>query len=303
VAVFYFHRTLSDATPAGDWRRVLGHPTAGELRAKIAYFKQHFELIGVRACVDLLARREPLRDNYAVLTVDDGYRDFRSQLLPVLEDLGAPATLFVCTGAVASGQTWFDPVYRLIEQVKGDRLWVPWMDRRVAFGDVLHRGLTVEHVLLPYLKRLRPACRQEQLEALYRANGIVPESNPADALCTVDDLRALSRSPLVELHLHSHQHQVFETLSEGELTRDLSACKEFFDQQLGLKTDVLSYPNGTCKPSQWPILTALGVRHAFSTQPGYELPSSSNPMALRRNSFGDETMDEFRWRVMQLLRQ
>lgn len=299
---FFFHRALADATPAQDWRRLLGHPTVAQIREKLVYLKRFCRLISVGEYLKLIDDRQPLKENVAVITVDDGYRDFRTKLLPLLEEQAAPATFFVCSGAIESGTVWYQEMYNLIDRVPGHRLDVPWIGRTIHFGDARHRVLTVEYGLLPYLKTLKPQDRHERIEAIYRGNGLRPELNPSDAFCSVEDLVELRGSPWVELHLHSQGHEPFATLSNAALEQDVVTCQAFFRDRLGVESGVLSYPNGSFKPRQWPILNRLGVRHAFTTLPGPVRPPTAEPMALHRKGLGAESMAEFAWQVNQALR-
>jgi peptidoglycan/xylan/chitin deacetylase (PgdA/CDA1 family) len=304
VVVCTWHRTLSDDISGRDWRRVLGHPTVSELREKLSYLKRRCRIVGVTQALRMLQENAGagLDENYAVLTVDDGFTDFRTHLLPLLEQLSVPASLFVCTGAVAAGSVWYQDVYNLIDRVKGERLFVPWMDTRVFFGDVTHRVVTVEHVLLPYLKRLRPESQHRQIETLYTSNALDRTPSAADAFCTVEDLRALASSPLVELHLHSNAHQPLGNLTGDEVRQDLDRCREFFRQRIGRESTVLSYPNGSFKEWQWPFLAEAGVTHAFTTRPGAVRADAFEPFALPRIGIGSEDVADFSWRMTTLTR-
>jgi peptidoglycan/xylan/chitin deacetylase (PgdA/CDA1 family) len=52
----------------------------------------------------------PVHTRYACITFDDGYRDFLDHALPVLEDLGVPATVFAVSGILDGNATfeWYD---------------------------------------------------------------------------------------------------------------------------------------------------------------------------------------------------
>ena len=64
-----------------------------EFRRHLAYFDREFEI------VDLAALREPAPARKRIaLTFDDGYRDFYTNVLPVLHEFDVPATVFVITG-------------------------------------------------------------------------------------------------------------------------------------------------------------------------------------------------------------
>jgi methionyl-tRNA formyltransferase/peptidoglycan/xylan/chitin deacetylase (PgdA/CDA1 family) len=291
---FFMHRALPDNTSRSDWRRVLGHPTVSELREKLGFLKQHFTLVSVSQWLGRLESDEPSTDRYAVLTVDDGYRDFRTGLLPVLEELNVPAAFFVCTGAIEAKTVWYQRVYDLIDAHRPDRLWVPWMDTHIYFGDVRHRVLTVERVLLAHLKRLPRSRRRELVDRLILENRVSPSGSTADAFCTLDDLKALQRSPLVELFPHSHDHDPFETLTDEELHTDLTTCRQFLADRLGIAFEVFSYPNGHFKDAQRALLSNLGIRYGFTTENGAEQGGKTDRLALRRNGLGNEKLSAYR---------
>jgi glycosyltransferase involved in cell wall biosynthesis/peptidoglycan/xylan/chitin deacetylase (PgdA/CDA1 family) len=68
-----------------------------------------------------------------VLTMDDGYTDFFTRALPILEGRNLPATLFVVTGAVGDANGWTD-AGELAERPIGG-----WEELRMA----LSKGITV----------------------------------------------------------------------------------------------------------------------------------------------------------------
>jgi methionyl-tRNA formyltransferase/peptidoglycan/xylan/chitin deacetylase (PgdA/CDA1 family) len=300
LTAFFFHRALPDNTPVTDWRRVLGHPTVSELREKLIFLKKHFKLISFSQWLALLNSPGPISEPSAAVLVDDGYRDFRTCLLPLLEALEVPAALFVCTGAVSKNTVWYQQVYNLIDLVRSDRLLVPWMDTHIYFGDIRHRVLTIERVLLAYLKRLRRNSRQDMVNLLLEANNAIHESSDADGFCDVADLQFLKRSPLVELYPHSHRHDPFETLTAEELRSDLADCRKYFSEELGLGFEVLSYPNGRFKAEQRELLTSAGIRYALTTVNGYEEPERFDNLALKRIGFGNESISDFAFQLRRM---
>ena len=301
IVVFYFHRALANDTPRSDWRRILGHPTVDELREKLLYIKERFEIIPTAQALELIDRRQPLQQSYAVITADDGYRDFRTHFLPLAEALSVPATFFVCTGAITNGSVWFQKLYDLITQIRGGRLYLPWADRRIYFGDVEHRVLTIEDVIIPYLKRLTRENRQRRLEELFQSNPVDSGTDPRDAFCDIRDLLELKASRRIELHLHSHDHDPYETLTDKELEEDVRASQRFFSEQLGIDSTVLSYPNGKFKSEQTGLVSRLGIKHAFSTIRGFEQPPTARPYSLLRAGISNEPLAGFHWNLSRIL--
>jgi peptidoglycan/xylan/chitin deacetylase (PgdA/CDA1 family) len=68
--------------------------TPAQLRAQLAYLDDRFEIVDLDAIVDASA---PDRKRVA-LTFDDGYRDFATNVVPILREFDAPATAFVVPG-------------------------------------------------------------------------------------------------------------------------------------------------------------------------------------------------------------
>jgi peptidoglycan/xylan/chitin deacetylase (PgdA/CDA1 family) len=57
----------------------------------------------------LRARRAGRRDDLVALTFDDGYADFVTEVMPVLDRYGFTATVFVVAGALGGHNSWDDP--------------------------------------------------------------------------------------------------------------------------------------------------------------------------------------------------
>ena len=297
IAILYLHRALSSGTSPGDWRRVLGHPDVNEIREKIRYVRQYGRVISLSDALKMLESNRPIRGRYAVLTVDDGYEDFRTNLLPLLEELQTPAAFFVCSGAIETGSVWHQRLYDLIDGIKQERLDVPFADRRIWFGDVRHRVLTIERVLARHLKRLKHTEARRRLDALLQANPCDPAPRSVDRFCSIEDLLAVKKSPLVEMHLHSHFHHPFEQLSAEEVTEDLKRCTIFFRDALGVQSSALAYPNGECREDLVPTLNEAGVRFALTTRFGVERGGLPHPYFLRRIGLDNCPMDVWHLRM------
>jgi peptidoglycan/xylan/chitin deacetylase (PgdA/CDA1 family) len=109
--------------PARAWRgvRILGYHSIGDLPDTLVVPPQAFrrqmeavvasgaEPISIGRALELL-RAGPVRDRYVCVTFDDGYRDNLELAVPVLRELGIPATIYVVTKVIDGEATfhWFD---------------------------------------------------------------------------------------------------------------------------------------------------------------------------------------------------
>lgn len=102
AVVIALHR-VEDAIP----RDPMTMPT-DEFRHWCRYFTKYFQVVSPMVIVEKLERGQPFRGELA-LTFDDGYLDFHTQAIPVLESLGLTATVFACSDFVGSDTTpWWD---------------------------------------------------------------------------------------------------------------------------------------------------------------------------------------------------
>ncbi|MEM1436813.1 MAG: formyltransferase family protein, partial [Pseudomonadota bacterium] len=204
ITVMYAHRLLPDDLPADDWRRILGHATVSETRELITLMRRTHDFISIPQLMELHQQGEWVDRPSLVLSYDDGYEDFFSQGTDLFEELKVPAALFLSTAVLEGHVPYHQRAYDLINGITRERLIVPWMDSTLYFGDSTHRVLTVEYVLLPYLKNLSPAARERQLDELFTANEVDPALAP-EAFCTPEQVVDSKRSSQLSVMLHGHR--------------------------------------------------------------------------------------------------
>jgi peptidoglycan/xylan/chitin deacetylase (PgdA/CDA1 family) len=93
AVIIYYHRI--------GGRDVLTKPAA-EFRRDLIYLRRKYECITLSELCQRLRRGTPLRRRTAVVTFDDGYRDNYTVAMPVLQEVGVPATFFVSTGFIGA---------------------------------------------------------------------------------------------------------------------------------------------------------------------------------------------------------
>lgn len=77
-----------------------GNVSTERFRSDLAYVAEHFEVVDLP---DVISTANSTKK--VAITFDDGFRNFYSNALPVIEDLNVPATVFVTLGFVAGNET------------------------------------------------------------------------------------------------------------------------------------------------------------------------------------------------------
>jgi peptidoglycan/xylan/chitin deacetylase (PgdA/CDA1 family) len=144
--------------PARDWRgiRILGYhriaDVASTLAVAPAVFRRQLEAvlesgakpISVADALELL-RGGPIEERYVAVTFDDGYLDNRDEALPVLRELGIPATIYVATSALDG-----EPAFTWFREQPPALSWAD-CDELVAEGLVDVQPHTRTHPRLPHV--------------------------------------------------------------------------------------------------------------------------------------------------------
>jgi peptidoglycan/xylan/chitin deacetylase (PgdA/CDA1 family) len=114
VPVLMYHSVASRATP--DFREFVTEPAA---------FRDHMAaLVGggyePTTVSGYMSRPTNGSGKPVVLTFDDAFQDFHTTVLPILTELGLPATLYVPTACVGETSRWLDP------EGEADRPMMSW---------------------------------------------------------------------------------------------------------------------------------------------------------------------------------
>ena len=87
--LFVFHRF-------DDTRHPSTNTSTKTLRTEFEYLKKHdYEVISLKRLHEAFKKGEPISDKWVVLTIDDSFKSFYNNGLPLFKEYGYPFTLFV----------------------------------------------------------------------------------------------------------------------------------------------------------------------------------------------------------------
>ena len=244
VRCFLFHSLFADAS-AIDQNALdpMQRTTVGQFRAFVEYYVSFgYTFIAPR---DLATGLAPDRQ-YAMITFDDGY--FSSSLaLPVMQALNVPAAFYIATDHVRTGQSfWWDVLHR-------ER------HRRGTSDEQIHREAIS-------LKDHRHDEIAKRLTAAFGPRAFDPVGD-TDRPMTPAELRALARSPLVEIGNHTTHHSILTNYADDEVTRQINGAQEWLGQTLGTAPTSIAYPNGAVNAAVARIAKQAGLTNGFTTRP------------------------------------
>ena len=250
-------------------------------RSQIRFLARHRRPISMRELVEACAAGRALPRGSVVITFDDGYRDNLLTAARILEEFDLPATFFLATGYVDSGEPqWVDRLYVAFKRRSLNALdltgWnlSSWDHSRQPDVDEAHRKISDTLIVSGWQKRL------DLLDDIERQLG--PTGTPPRTTLDWDDVRQLARNPRFEIGGHTRHHIDLSTCSEEESTSEVMGCLDDILRETGLQATHFSYPYGRPGDSVRELLAGAGFESAALTEPARPIRREDDVLALSR---------------------
>jgi peptidoglycan/xylan/chitin deacetylase (PgdA/CDA1 family) len=240
LTVLMYHRVLPDES-CGDYPFASLAMPASAFRAQLAWLAEHAEVLPLGRALQRSPTRRAKRPLVSV-TFDDGYADNKEIAAPMAEELGLRCSFFVATDFVQGSQPlWFDRAHALISRAAHAACVEAWQAAGLA---VQAPRLADVSAWISQLKSVEPTLREGFLGCLEAEAGPDLRADlEAVRPMRPDDLRALANSGH-EIASHGTGHNVFLTLSDEALERELEESRRRIGSWIGEAPLGLAYPNG-----------------------------------------------------------
>jgi len=269
------------------------------LRRTLGWFKARgYALTNVGGGLDALERGAGR--SLIALSMDDGYKDNRTRLLPILDDLGASATVFLESRPLDEGRVNWTHKLHWIVRDGGERAFAEALVARLSNAEdaaKVRAAIEGDPSRLVYrVKRVLKyetdtAERDRAIDALF-----VEAGGDEAALCRAlymdwDDARAL-RDGGVELGGHTVNHVILSRLDAAGAREEIGRCRERCVAELGDGAGrTFAYPFGRrwdYDRGSMEAATAAGFSYAVNTHAGTNT-KGADPLQLRRLPVDDTT--------------
>lgn len=207
--------------------------------------------------------------NAACITFDDGYPEWRTGVLPVLERLGVHATFFITTGQYSGLPMWNERILHAVSSAREGLPPLSWEGLpNVTFGPPQDRLQTVQR-LDAFLKYQEPATKERLLAELERHAGV--ERDQVSTM-SVEDLRHL-HSKGFGVGGHSVTHPILSRCTPQQAYEEISGARETLESLIRGKVSAFAYPNGApgkdFRPEHIEMVRKAGYLFAVTTQRGF----------------------------------
>jgi peptidoglycan/xylan/chitin deacetylase (PgdA/CDA1 family) len=209
----------------------------------LRYLVARYEIMSLQEAYRVLSGMDPNPPNALALTFDDGHLSFYREVFPVLKRYQVPATVFIATDLIGSGELyWFDRVDAVIDGTDRDYLNIG--GRIYAIGDS-DKG-PAKKAIKEHLKTLSEQEMKAALQSLIAQGACrgdpVPEGARVVDWCQAIEMQA---SGLVEIGSHTCSHPILRRLPGWMIEREVVESKRILEARLGTTVRFLAYPNGS----------------------------------------------------------
>jgi peptidoglycan/xylan/chitin deacetylase (PgdA/CDA1 family) len=254
-----------------------------QFEQQIRYVSRYHTVVGLR---DLLARLgDGCTEPMIALTFDDGYRDNYENALPILERYGMPATIFLTTGVVDSGEAlWFEELAGRLKKTSREFLDLEsGIPRRFWLRTEAER-LNAYTRIVRMLRMLSDPERRFWLDEISQQLGGGKAGEPRGKMLDWGQVRDMTQRG-IDFGGHTVTHPFLSKTTGEQLVWEVSECKRRIEEMLQREVEHFAYPNGREEDfaeENKQLLRKIGYRAAVTTIWGHN-DESTDPMELRRS--------------------
>lgn len=214
---------------------------------------------------------EPKKQPFAILTLDDGYKNNRDHALAVFEAQNVPATIFVTKGfGERTAIIWWEVLVHLLERLTSIRF-------DLGDGEKVHSLSTADEKYEFFDRFTKVFWHRDELDfvgkldAAARGNGIDPLQLTSDLTMSSEELAAISQHELIDLGAHTQRHLAIGRLDEETAREEISHSVEWVETLTGKKPKSFAFPYGnqiSATNRDIQLVQSLGIELSVTTMPG-----------------------------------
>lgn len=286
--IFLMHKIVRDKT---DSLATLLTTTVNFLDRALAHLGSRADFVTMDEVQERLMHEKPrkVRRPFIALTFDDGFRDNLTLALPILRRHGAPATVYVPSGAPdRSLDPWPWRLEKAIRELSEVSLELPGLPRRLSI-QTFNEKLAAFDLLTKYIHSNISANRDlpEMLLSKTRASD---ESLIAGQFVNWEELRELAYDPLITIGGHTVTHPSLRDLEEDRAMAEMNDGRQRLAAQLDIAVSHFAYPYGessNCGPREFALAAQVGFVTAVTQRAGNIFHQHRDHlMCLPRRSLG-----------------
>jgi peptidoglycan/xylan/chitin deacetylase (PgdA/CDA1 family)/CelD/BcsL family acetyltransferase involved in cellulose biosynthesis len=289
--ILYYHRVNNDNDP-------FFHAISPSLfEQQMQYIARYYKVVSLSSMLEHLDNGS--KDMVMAVTFDDGYQDNYHNAFPILQRYSVPATIFLTTGTLDSGEPlWFERLALALKTTTRDFIDLEIdLPRRLWLRTEAER-LDANGRILAILRTLQDRERRLRLDDILRQLAANDDGARRNKMLTWDQIR-LMKANGIDFGGHTETHPFISKLTRDEVFSEVCGCKRRVEEQLQAPVKFFAYPNGREEDfGMWnkDVIRAAGYKAAVTTIWGMNY-RSTDPMELRRGGPWENSLPLFAYKL------
>ena len=299
VNIIAYHRVVADIAKA-EREAIYGLVvSSATFRRHCRLLNKFYDVVSLETAARFLdgEQKRVTARPLAVITFDDGYRDFYDEAFPILNEFGLSATVFLPTEYIGQSRPLaHDRLYWLVKQAS---------EKSVSTASALEKaGLSKEFVekcagqtnilkTTDWLVFLPDEIREKVIFQLEQKLADRFESYPSEyQLLDWETVREMQQTG-INFGGHTARHVVLPLEDSSAMEKELFASKNELETQLNKEINVFAYPNGEYNGQIKKLVAQAGYKIAVTTEKRINRPAA-DLLARGRISLCEESTRGFR---------
>jgi peptidoglycan/xylan/chitin deacetylase (PgdA/CDA1 family) len=208
---------------------------------------------------------------FVVLTFDDGYCDFETFALPILERHSVPATLFITTGFADRTVTpWWSALEEVIRSEQS--LCLALIPQPIGFAtDTPTRKLLAFKKIKKILLQMDQRMRAEAIFNLTFNCGISENLLIEKTCLNWHRIRTLSKNSLLTIGAHTISHPLLAQEDAYHVLTEIARSRDIIENNIEKPVQHFAYPSGCTSAvgqREFSMTKAMGFITGLTTRPG-----------------------------------
>jgi peptidoglycan/xylan/chitin deacetylase (PgdA/CDA1 family) len=245
------------------------------------FLAHHRTVVPIDDVIASIEEGHTLPTGTVAITFDDGYKSTLELATPILEHYQLPATVYLATGYVSREQSqWIDALYSTFVHRSRDRLDLP----AEGLSRVRLRGAAVVRTYGVIADRLLDASLEKRQRLLSEVEAqLRPDARPPRLTLTWEEVDMLRRhTNRIDIGVHTRDHVDLAHQPPEVVQRELEACVEDVERELGVTPRHFSFPYGRSTPEVRTMVAGSALRSAAVTEPAALVRSKTDRLTLPR---------------------
>jgi len=240
-----FHRVC----PESSTPRIRGNAglevTPEYLKKTIAFLRQNnYEIVSLSR-IDKLINSNNIAKKFAVFTFDDGYADNYIHAYPILKEHEVPFTIYITTN-LPDGEAilWWYLLEDLVLRKNQIEFQLNGRNHQYSCTSHLQKEWTYQEIHKLILNGPSSELNQRILQVFKNYNISLLKKTFEVAL-TWEQIREMSKDPLVEIGAHTINHHALSKLTDSAVHKEIEGSRNKIESKIDQKVEHFCYPFGT----------------------------------------------------------